>query len=206
MRLSIKTAIPSFYMTEFGMVGDYFAKEFYSQFQIDNEAIVASPEAVELIAKIFENAEGSSEDSQLIKELIIAEGIDGYVTNSFIYLENYTISDGYIRDIPFMLYCDVNHQQIINFIKDRQQYLFDLLQFPEGRSPHLRRLSMVQVSKLKISDNTIALTLSVNFHVDEREEFFIERLGDECIRYKLTKKGDGYSFFNIDKTFYQELK
>lgn len=73
------------------MARDYFAKEFYSQFQIDNESIVASPEAVELIAKIFEDAETNSEDSKLIKELVIEEGLDGYVSNASIYLESYKI-------------------------------------------------------------------------------------------------------------------
>lgn len=193
-------------MTEFGMARDYFAKEFYNQFQIDNESIVASPEAVELIAKIFEDAETNSEDSKLIKELVIEEGLDGYVSNASIYLESYKISSGFIQDIPFMLYCEITDQNVINFIKERQQYLFDLLQFPDGKSSHLRSLSMIHVSKLKISENNIALTLSVDFHVNEREDFFIERLGNECIRYKIEKRGDGYSFFTINKTFYQELK
>lgn len=205
MRLSIKTAIPSFYMTEFGMVSDYFEKEFYSQFHIDNESIVASPESVELIAKIFEDAEQNNEHSKLVKELVIAEGLDGHVNNSSIYLESYKISSGFIQEIPFILYCEITNQKVIDFIKDRQQYLFDLLQFPDGKSPHLRRISMINVSKLKITDNNIAVTLSVDFHINEREDFFIERLGNACIRYKIEKRGDGYSFFTINKTFYQEL-
>lgn len=188
------------------MARDYFAKEFYSQFQIYNESIVASPEAVEIIAKIFEDAETNNENSKLIKELVIEEGLDGYISNASIYLESYKISSGFIQDIPFILYCDITDQNVIDFIKERQQYLFDLLQFPDDKSPHLRRLSMVHVSKLKIANNNIAVTLSVDFHVNEREDFFIERLGNECIRYKIKKRDDGYSLFNINKTFYQELK
>lgn len=187
------------------MVGDYFEKHFYSQFQINDEAIVASPEAVERIAQIFENTENDNTNSQLIKELTIAEGLDGYVDNCSIYLESYKSSDGRIRDIPFIFYCDIVDQRVIDFVKNRQQFLFDLLQFPEGKSHHLKRISMIDVSKLKIVDNKITVTLSVKFHVNEREDFFIERLGEQCVRYQLNKRGDGYSFFNVNKTFYQEL-
>jgi hypothetical protein len=192
-------------MSQLGMVGEYFAKNFYSQFQIKDEAIVSSPEAVALITQIFQDENNNSENSQFIKEIAIAEGVDGYVNDCDVFLESYKSSDGYIRDIPIYFCYQVTDQRIIDFVKEKQQFIFDELQLPEGKSRHLRKPDSVKVSKIKVSDNRLSVGFEFSFHINEHEDFFIEQLGKNRIRYKLRKDHHGYSFFNVTTTFFQEL-
>lgn len=192
-------------MSDFGMIGDYFEKIFYPQFHIEDEAIVTSPEAVALIAQIIQDENNNSENSQFIKEISIAQGVDGYVTDCDVYLESYKSRDGQIRDIPISFCYQITDQRIIDFIKAKQQFIFDELKFPEGPSRHIRKPNSVKVSKLNISKNRISVSFEFSFHVNENEDFFIEQLGKNLIRYKLIKKHDGYSFFQISTSFSQEL-
>lgn len=187
------------------MIGDYFEKIFYPQFHIEDEAIVTSPEAVALIAQIIQDENNNSENSQFIKEISIAQGVDGYVTDCDVYLESYKSRDGQIRDIPISFCYQITDQRIIDFIKAKQQFIFDELKFPEGPSRHIRKPNSVKVSKLNISKNRISVSFEFSFHVNENEDFFIEQLGKNLIRYKLIKKHDGYSFFQISTSFSQEL-
>lgn len=192
-------------MSDFDMNGDYFEKMFYSQFQIQDEAIVTSPEAVALIAQIIQDENNNSENSQFIKEVAIAQGIDGYVTDCNVYLESYKSMDGQIRDIPISFCYQITDQRIIDFIKEKQEFIFNELKFPEGISRHLRKPDSVKVSKLNVSDNRVSVSFEFSFHVNEKEDFFIEQLGKNRIRYKLRKDHHGYSFFNITTHFSQEL-
>lgn len=193
-------------MSQCGFVGDYFEKNFYNQFTIKDEAIVISPEAVTLLNQIFENENNNNETSQFIKEIAIAEGLDNYVTDCNAFCLSFKSSNGNIQDIPIEFCCELTDQRIIDYITENQQLIFDALQFPEGKSMHLRRLQFIKVSKLKIEDNQVSFTLSVSIHVEEREDILIEQLGKNCIRYKMRKDNNGTSFFDITKSFYKELK
>lgn len=204
LRINVTTSVPSLYMVEYEMVGDYFKTQFYSKFEIRDEAIVTSPEAVELIAQIFQE-ENNSENSQFVKEIAIAEGVDGYVTDCDVFLDSYKSTDGLIRDIPISFCYQLTDQRIIDFIKERRQFIFDELQIPNTKNRHLRRAESVQVSKVTVSNNRLSISFEFSFHVTEGKDFFIEQLGKNRFRYRLKNNHHGETFFTVKTSFHQEL-
>lgn len=205
MRINIDTTLPDMSMAEFGLSGEYFKNNFYTQFEVKDEAIVCSPEAVALIAQIFQDENNNSENSQFIKEIAIDQCVDSYVSDCNVFLESYKSTDGCIRTIPITFCYTITDQRIIDFIEDKQNFIFNELKFPVGVSRHIRRPESVKVSKLRVSDNHVSVSFEFSFHVNENEDFLIEQLGNNRIRYKMRKDQHGYSFFNINTHFSQEL-
>lgn len=204
LRINVTTFVPSLCMVDYEMVGDYFKTQFYSKFEIRDEAIVTSPEAVELISQFFQH-ENNSENSQFVKEVAIAEGIDGYATDCDVFLDSYKSTDGLIRQIPISFCYQLTDHRIIDFIKERQQFIFNELQIPDTKNRHLRRSESIKISKVTVSDNRVTISFEFSFHVTEDKDFFIEQLGKHRFRYRLKNNHHGETFFTVKTSFHQEL-
>lgn len=192
-------------MSDCGLCGDYFERNFFNQFIISDESIVASPEAVHLIAEILQNENNKGEESQFIKEIIQAERLAGYATDAEIYLESYQCNQGNIRDITIYFCYTLTNQRIIDFINEKQEFLFQTLRIPESKNRHLRMKSMVRISKITVSNNTLGVQFEFSFIVEKNEDFFLDVMGKNKIRYKLKKDHHGQSLFDVKAAYHTEL-
>lgn len=195
-------------MAEMNPHGDYFINNFYKQFVFDDYHIQASFESIGLINSILEEATNNSEQSEFTRSMALYLGLADYVKDFDIYYDEIKVVDGRINQIPILCHYEVTDQRIIDFVTEKRLFLYNLLQYPEKevKSDHLRRPTSVSVHSLNIEYERLCVDFQFSMTVEHNEDYFIEQLGQHCIRYKLNKFHDGRSQFNIQKKFYQEFK
>lgn len=206
LRLSTKTEVPNRLFAELNPYGDYFINKFYSQFESDYYSIVGTFDSIVLINSILEEASNNSENSEFTKNMALYLGLAEYVNDFDVYYDTLQVKNGQINTIPILCHYEVTDQRIIDFVTEKRALLFNLFQSPDGKSRHLRRPELVSVSSLKIEDGRIGVEFDFSILVENDEDYFIEKLGQNCIRYTLKKDHHGSSRFTIKKSFYQEFK
>lgn len=163
MYVTIEDSLPDLSIVSFGLGADFYADEFYNQFESDDDRIIASPDNVN---KLISLCEMTSFGQKIVDDYCQNQGLFDLTDERTLSLKDLKIIAGCIITIPVYYQYRIIDPVINDFITKSQQDFFEKI-----KNDSIRKVYQVKVKKVFVKKTP---NLKINVH------FFVEYIEDEC--------------------------